>query len=539
MIRLCSFVARDSGMRRDLLTLFLLALAVNSLAAVFVVRPAFSMDAHYYFGGALQLARGHGFTEPYVWNYLSPVHSLPGPSHVYWMPLTSLVAAPFIALAELLAGRALPNDTLFRAAQVPMVLAASALPLLSYTVARQTTGLRRHALAAALVTLFSAYYFSNWPNTDAFALYALTAAGAMFLGVRPATRHMSLAVGLLCGLAHLARADGMLVLLCLILFIIVRRTAPTPLVTRHLATLLTGYFIIMAPWLLRNWLAVGAPLAPGGTRALWLTNYNDLFVYDPAVLTFERFAAQGWGAIALQKWEALLVNVQSFIATQTNIFGLPLVVIGWWRLRTHRLYQLVLLYGLALLAAMSFAFTFPGPRGGFFHSAAALLPSVWPAVLVGLDAVVDFIARYLRHWKPEKSKPVFTALLVLGAVALTIVVSWGKLIGADPRNPPSAQADVIYAEIGPALPRDAVVAVNNPPAFYYFTGLPAIVIPNGTPDTLVRAMDDFGARWLVLDGNIVPELWPLYANPTGDPRLALRRTFTNGGQKIYLLERVK
>ncbi|MGQ0601686.1 MAG: hypothetical protein ACT4QE_08330, partial [Anaerolineales bacterium] len=86
-------------MRRDLLFIFLLALAVNSVAAVFIVRPAFSMDAHYYFGGALQLARGRGFTEPYVWNYLSPMRALPSPSHVYWMPLTSVAAAPFIAWA--------------------------------------------------------------------------------------------------------------------------------------------------------------------------------------------------------------------------------------------------------------------------------------------------------------------------------------------------------------------------------------------------------------------------------------------------------
>jgi hypothetical protein len=155
-----------------------------------------------------------------------------------------------------------------------------------------------------------------------------------------------------------------------------------------------------------------------------------------------------------------------------------------------------------------------------------------------LDAVVDFIARYLRHWQPEKSKPVFTALFVLGGVALTVAVAWGKLIGADPRDPPSAQADRVYAEVGAALPGDAVVAVNNPPAFHYFTGRAAIVIPSGGPEELLRAMDDFGARWLVLDRNIVPALWPLYDEPTGDPRLALRRTFTDGRQTILVFERI-
>jgi hypothetical protein len=527
-------------MRRDLTLIFLSALAVNTLTALFIVRPAFSMDAHYYFGGALQLARGHGFTEPYVWNYLGPARALPAPSHLYWMPLTSLVAAPFIALAELLAGRALPNDMLFRAAQIPMVLAASALPPLTYAVAHRITGRRRHALAAAALTTFSAFYFPNWPNTDAFAVFALAAAGAIFVHVhRPAGRYTPLVTGLLCGLAHLARADGVLVLLSLLAFVAVTsRPATLSPVTRHLALISLGYCVIMAPWFLRNLLVAGAPLAPGGTRALWLTSYDDLFVYDPALLTFDRFLAPGWGAIARDKWEALASNLQSFVATQTNIFGLPFVLVGGWRLRGERLVQLALLYGLALLAAMSLAFTFPGPRGGFFHSATALLPFVWPVALAGLDAVVDFIARRLRHWQPEKSKPVFTTLFVLGGVALTVAVAWGKLIGADPRDPPSAQADRVYAEVGAALPGDAVVAVNNPPAFHYFTGRAAIVIPNGGPEELLRAMDDFGARWLVLDRNIVPALWPLYDEPTGDPRLTLRRTFTDGRQTILVFERI-
>ncbi|MGQ0600714.1 MAG: hypothetical protein ACT4QE_03345, partial [Anaerolineales bacterium] len=484
---------------------------------------------------------GRGFTEPYVWNYLSPMRALPSPSHVYWMPLTSVAAAPFIAWAELLAGRPLPNDTLFRAAQIPMVLAASALPLLSYAVAQHISGQRRHTLAAALLTVFSAYYFPYWPNTDSFALYAIVAAGALFIFARASVpRPLSwFFCGLLCGLSHLARADGVLVLLCIILFAaFATRSGHLPLVTRHLPFILIGYLVIMAPWFFRNWLVIGAPLAPGGARVLWLTNYNDLFVYDPAVLTLERYLALGWGAIVRDKWEALAMNVQSFIATQTNIFGLPLVVIGWWRLRGHRLYQLALLYGLALLAAMSLAFTFPGPLGGYLHSGAALLPFVWPAALVGLDAVVEAIAKRLKHWQPEKSNPVFTALLVLGAVALTAAVSFGKLVGADPRNPPSAQADTVYADIGAVLASESTVAVNNPPAFHYFTGLQAIVIPTGGPDTLVRAMDDFGARWLVLDRNIVPELWPLYENPTGDPRLALRQTFVSGGGNVYLFERV-
>src|SRR3989338_783123 len=91
-----------SHLRRDIFFLFAFAIVVNGLAARFVVLPGY-MDAYYYFGGALQLARGHGFTEPYLWNYLAsnlslltshyppPTSHLPFPSHLYWMPLTSIV----------------------------------------------------------------------------------------------------------------------------------------------------------------------------------------------------------------------------------------------------------------------------------------------------------------------------------------------------------------------------------------------------------------------------------------------------------------
>lgn len=541
--------------RRDLAWLGLLALAVNAGAAWFTRQPAY-MDAYYYFNGALQLARGLGFTEPYVWNYLAPVRGLPAPSHLYWMPLTSLVAAPFLSLAEWAAGARLDNAALFRAAQIPMLLAASALPLLTYAIARSATGVRRHAVAAALLTLFSAFYFPFWATTDSFALFGLCAAGALWAGARslevsvatrPAVAGVGLAVsGVLAGLAHLARADGVLVLLCLLSFcainFITRRLPPAACLLPPVL-LIAGYGLIMAPWFARNLLAVGAPLAPGGSRALWLTAYEDLFTYAPGQLTITRYLAQGWGAILASKGEAFAANLQSLVATQANIITFPFLLVGAWRLRHQAAFQLAGLYGAALFAAMTLAFTFPGVRGGYFHSGAALLPCLYPAALAGLDAAVDAAARRLKHWQPEKSKPVFTALLVLAGLALTAVV-WIRSV-------PAAQgADLVYAEIGAWLsgaeaghpqderPSAGRAAVNNPPAFYYHTGRPAIVVPAGDEAALVQAMDDFRARWLVLDVNVAAGLRGLYVAPAASPDFRLRATFQDAaGRDVYVLER--
>jgi hypothetical protein len=583
--------------RRDLVSLFMLALAVNTLAARFISHPGY-MDAYYYFGGARQLAHGQGFTEPYLWNYLDqPSHrpssigegrsgGLPHPSHLYWMPLPTLAAAPLLALAVRCSGTpkfGLTNQTLFRFAQVPFILLASALPLLSYLIATLTSGLRRHAWAAGLLTLFSGFYFIFWTNTDAFALYGLTAGGALLaygigsrvdFSTRPhahlLTRpHTFLFLSGLCaGLAHLTRADGVFVIATLLLLVwlkpeaTLKPIAPRPIANRvrvasprgtpsevrtsrftlHASLILiVGYLVIALPWLIRNFLITGSPLQPGGTRALWLTEYNDLFSYPASVLTPARYFATGWGSILAGKGWAFQLNLGALIGAQGLVVAFPFIVIGLWKLRRNPLYRPALLYAAVLFALMTFVFTFPGARGGFFHSGAALLPFFFSAAPVGLDTAVEAAARRRPHWKPEQSKPGFTALLVACAIALTGLIFYQRVISAGWARP-----DEIYAEIGAWLAErgdaqsaQSVVAVVNPPGFYYFTGHPSIVIPNGSPETLLKAMTDLDARWAVLDFNHPDGLKDLYDAPQSEPQLRLRATFTDANnQPVYLFERM-
>jgi hypothetical protein len=100
----------------------------------------------------------------------------------------------------------------------------------------------------------------------------------------------------------------------------------------------------------------------------------------------------------------------------------------------------------------------------------------------------------------------------------------------------------VYAEAGAWLLEadgpQVVVAVNNPPGWYYFTGLPSLVIPNGSTDTLLEAMASGQARWLVLDVDRPAGLADLYAAPqTTEPRLSLRATFADqSGRPVYVME---
>jgi hypothetical protein len=230
------------------------------------------------------------------------------------------------------------------------------------------------------------------------------------------------------------------------------------------------------------------------------------------------------------------------VGVQGNVVLVPLAALGCWRLRRHAVMQLAGLYGLALFGVMSFVFTFPGARGGYFHSGAALLPFILTAAVVGLDAAVEAVARRLPHWRPEKSQPIFTTLLVGVVGVLALLLYFSEVIGPTVKPTAWSQKDAVYAEAGQwlaARPEGlAAVAVNNPPGWHYQTGGAANVIPSGDVSTLVRAMDTLGVQWLVLDSNVPAGLVGLYLAPASDPRLALAATFAgHTARPVYLLRR--
>jgi hypothetical protein len=236
-----------SRIRRDLLWLFFLALAVRLAVAALIRRPGY-MDTAYYAAGAVRLAQGGGLSEPFLWNYLDDPAGLPHPGFLYWMPLPSLLAAPFAALFSNLQSpisnlHPLPGS--FFVLQLPFVFLAALLPLVGYAIAWQTTGVRRHAWVAGLITLFSGLFFPYWTLPETFAPFALFGSLALWLAGNWIldtrnwildTRYWKLEtgrwllVGLLVGLAHLTRADGILLLPVVILALLAR---PLSCTTHH------------------------------------------------------------------------------------------------------------------------------------------------------------------------------------------------------------------------------------------------------------------------------------------------------------------
>ena len=500
----------------DLALLASAAVAVLCCVTLPVDQPG-TMDSHYCYSGGRSLLENRAFVEPYIWNYLDAPPSLPAPSHLYWMPLPSIL----VAVSQALAG------STFRVAQLPFLLLAATLPIVSYMTCWTLSRNRRHALVAGWLTILSGFYVPYWALPETFAPFAVVGSLALFSigqwveGHKPA---WLLAAGILAGLGHLCRADGMLLIVVIILSVLAtRRGLPSRRLAWALSFVIGGYLLVMAPWFVRNWQVIGAPLPTAGTKTIFLRDYDEIFSYGTP-LTLGRYLDWGWHNILRSKLVAAWTNLQTFVAVNNLVFLTPLTLVGLWQLRHRPFIWPTLFYGLALYGAMTLVFTFPGMRGGLFHSSAALLPLTFAAAMVGLDTAVDWIARRRPSWRPQGAKRFFSISALLLAAGLSAFVYQQRVIGdgtwSDPAWNRTDEAMVLVGKWLKAQPEaDPVVMVGNPPAFHFHTGLQTIVIPNENIDRTLAAAQRYGARYLILDRNYPAPLGDLYHGVEHHPAL--------------------
>lgn len=547
----------SSGQRWDVLGLLVLALAVRLLVAWPLQNPGYT-DAYYYAVGARQLDSGQGLAEPFIWNYLDPPADLPQPGYLYWMPLAAILGW----LGMLALGPSL------QAIQAPFVLLSALLPLVAYGIAWDLTGRRRHALLAGGLAVFPGFYAHVLVLPDNFAPFALAASICLWAagrGLRSGHPGWLGLAGLAAGLGHLSRADGpllMLVALAAAAGLAWRPAAVAGLaspqapegaplgasggrrpVDRRLRTAglaialaLGGYLAVMTPWFARNWQAFGTPLPGAGLNTLFLTNYDDLFAYGRSP-TLQGYLAWGWPAILGSKLDALRVNLLRLWVENLLIVLLPFTLLGLWQMRRDRLLWPFFLYAPALFVAMTLFFTFPGMRGGLFHSAGALLPVLFTAAGPGLEAVLRAVARRLPRWEAGRAWPVFAAGLLAIAVLVTGVALWR----AEVPTGGWAGRGQSYAALGNWLhhngvPDGTVVMAGNAPGWTWETGYPAIAVPNEPLDTILMVAWRYEARYLVLDDARPRTTDALYAGTAGHPALALRHVIDRGGQSWQLYE---
>lgn len=552
---------------RAYLGLFLISLCVLLGVAAFQSAPGY-MDADYYLTNGLTLAKGDGWWEPFLWNYLDDPFGLPHQAFNYWMPFAAYLAT---------IGVRITGWANFSGARHIFIALAACVPLFTAYLAYRLTRQRWAAWLAGLLAIFSGFYLAFLPTTDTFAIVMLL--GGLFvlitgeistrritlpeqlfdvekaqtnifrLDIGRIVRHplfWSLLLGGVVGLMHFSRADG-LIWLGVGLVVVVLPLCDFDGSERDSSWLWQsalralvyslGYLLVMGPWYLRNLVFYKFLFPPGNSRTLWLTAYDQIFSYPAEILNPQSWLASGWLAIIQARLWALWTNLQTAFAVQGLILLFPLVIWGLWRLRRDRRIWLPLLGWALIFGLMTLAFPFPGARGGFFHSGAALQILFWAVVPVGLEAFIDWMSAK-RNWEPLRSRRVLFGGIVLLVAFVTGVVSYQKVIGADPANPIWGSANQTYVQVEAELQNlgvdsRVVVMVNNPPGYYLVAGRPAVVIPDGELATTMQAAQAYQAAFLLLDQNYPDGLADIYNQPGDRPGLIYLGTVD--GTQIYHL----
>jgi hypothetical protein len=497
---------------RELIFLFVFGLLFNIGVAWFQAAPGY-MDADYYFAGGLRLVQGHGFTETYLWNYLDNPQALPHPSHGYWFPLASILAA---------AGMFITGQQTFVAARLGFILVAAFVPPVTALLAYKITSRREIALAAGLLAVFCGYHAPFMPTTDNFGLFMLLG-GLFFLLLPRGGRFSPLFLGLVAGLMNLARPDGLIWLAFGVggLFLLWFETKPRPKFSSFFypaILFVLGYALIMAPWMLRNMSIWGTPLTPSGGRALWLTRYDDTFAWPPDRVNMQNWLAAGWNSAIAGRIEALKLNAINTVAAQAGILLFPFILIGAWTLRKDLRLRIAVFVWLALFFVMSIVFPYAGSRGSFFHAGAAFQPVWFTAAVLGVDVLV-VKARAHGRFTPAAPR-LFRVSFILFMAALTVGLTYVSVIENDWNQfrRTYVRVEQILVENG-AQPSDAVIVANSP-GYFVANGRSALIVPDENLESVRALARQFGARFLVLEKSYYTDpMIPVYQNPETQPGL--------------------
>ncbi len=515
---------------------YLLLMAITLVARVITALPvqqAGYMDASYAVHVAENLAAGRGFVEDILWNYLDQPAGLPHPSNLYWMPLPSILIAPFF----LLLGRS------YHVAQIPFILLSPIPSLLTFHLGRKVLGRDDYAWIAALFTVFSGFYMVYWVSPDNFTPFAVTAGLCLYaaaVGNQTGKGAYFVAAGVFAGLSHLARADGVLLLAVVPIALLIaprintsdqrpnkylyttERTRPAHETSRFPFSVLRlslfallGYLIIMTPWFVRNYAVVGTPYPSAGAKTLWLTSYDELFRYADD-LSPARYWQWGILPILESKVIAVLRSLLVLSFADTLLFLTPFALIGLWRLRRRVEFLPFFLYGFILFWMMVLVFTFPSWRGTLLHSGIALLPFCSTAAAEGIDAAVRWVARRRRRWDLARAVPFFHWGAIALAVFLSFYIFGGGIFGYSAGGGTLLwnDRDVAYAQVAGWLKQNArpgdIVMAGDPVAFHSVSDRSAIVIPSDGIEAVRAAADRYSARYIVLDYDYPKPLKDLY-----------------------------
>jgi hypothetical protein len=535
-----------------------LALAVRAVLVALFPDPAYP-DSFYYVEVARSIAAGNGLNVDFIWIFaevgarIPDSPTLPIPSNAHWLPLASLLQAPFITL---LGPTAL-------ASALPAVLIGSLAAPLTWLIARDARFSETVARASGVVVAIPGAVTVFMAQPETFGISMPLVAATLWMtarGLRGDGRSFALA-GLLAGVMGLLRNDGVLLAGTIGLVWLAdrirvwrgrrsgrrwTRAEERPAIPWLAAVAAAALFLlVVGPWWFRQLATFGSisPTSASGA-ALWIRDFSEWnsITANPSL---DSFLAQGPGPIIASRLEGLVSALRIFIVLVGSVVLVPFLLLGGLAKRGSRDFQPWFAYTFVVFAGATLLYPVHVPGGTFIHTAIGLLPHVAILAMEGVVVLVTLLAGRRRNWNERTAGSVF----VWGIVALVIGVAvvFGRPVQVQwetAREPREAVAAEL-ARLG-AGETDRILSIDAG-GFKYYTGRPGVVTPDDPIEVIEQVARAYGARWLVVEradaaralapvltGEIDPDwLGPAiftFPHPDGGaPRLALFSVCTTDG----------
>ena len=529
--------------------LFLLALAVRAVLIAAFPDPAYP-DSYYYVDVARSIAAGHGLSVDFVWIFAEVGNHLPDPavlpiaSNAHWLPLASLIEAPFIAVLG-------PNPY---AAALPMAIIGSLAAPLTWFIARDMGARPIVGAAAGVLSAIPGAATVFMAQPENFAILQPLVAATIWCtarGLKGDGRSFAVA-GFLAGLATFARNDGILLAGMVGLVWLADRLRSwrahrgkrswSHIEDRQPISVLAGvlalglFLVVMGPWWIRQLLVFGSisPTSSNGA-ALWIRNIHEWnsITANPSLSTF---LAQGPGPILESRLGGLMSALANFVVFICSVVLLPFLIVGGLARRRALDFAPWFVYTFIAFAGATILYPLHVPGGAFIHTAIGLAPHAAILSVEGILLVVGWLAGRRRRWDEGLAGNVFVWGLV-GVVAASAFV-FAKPVEAGweaVRAPRQALASELTRL---AVPADDRMMSIDAGGIKYYTGHPGVVSPDDPIETIESVARAYGIRWLVVErddaaqalGPVLAGVRPSWIGPAvftvpssdgGLPRLAL------------------
>jgi hypothetical protein len=514
--------------RRAPLAVFLVALAVRTVAASSVIFPIPEGSA-YYVAAAQNLATGRGLVVDLAWSYATPPLVLPRPAFDLWQPLASLIAAPFTALT----GSPLVG------AQIPGVLLGALAAPLAWAIAGRAAGelglpaVRGGAVAltAGLLVALAPLLVIQAAEPDSSVPFTLLALAACWwmpsaLAERPPSRLQRVVAGTAMGLAYLARQEALALVLAYVAlawWMERREHSGARATIARVGFTLAVAALVVVPWLVRQastWQA--SPFGQALENA-WFSAQTDVFAWAQHP-TLASYLDLGLQRLVELRLDALVGNVLLLL-----VAAFPASVLGLIALATRpRSLATPTLRPLALVAGATFVidvlvFPVAGRAGLWSHGSGPAIVLLAVGAALVLDRAVARVA-VIRRWRPPTSAT--GRLALLGPLAVSVLTLPVLTLAASFEHERSVVVGAQYGALAAAASRWAVspgpVITDHPMWLDAALDRPALALPREAPAAIVGLARHFAATAVVA------------RDPDAIAVLALLATYREDGVSCFL-----